>query len=104
MAKISAYVVVYDVSQDSERNRVAKILEGFGVRVQKSAFECLLTTASRRSLLRQLDALKLQSGFVYLYRRAGVRERLSAGCPPSDPQDEAHHAIVFSLQEGESNT
>jgi hypothetical protein len=31
--------------------------------------------------------------------RAGVRERLNAGCPPADPQDESKHAIVISLEE-----
>ena len=96
MAKLLSYVVVYDVSEDRERTRTAKVLEGHGVRVQQSAFECLLTPAARRTLLRQLDGLKLQSGYVYLYRRAGGRDRLAAGCPPANPQDEANHAIVFA--------
>jgi CRISPR-associated protein Cas2 len=33
-------VVCYDIPDDGKRNRVGKILEGFGERVQKSVFEC----------------------------------------------------------------
>ncbi|HEY5481563.1 MAG TPA: CRISPR-associated endonuclease Cas2 [Verrucomicrobiae bacterium] len=40
MARTADYVAVYDVSNDAERTRVAKVLEGFGIRVQMSAFEC----------------------------------------------------------------
>jgi CRISPR-associated protein Cas2 len=34
------YVIAYDISEDSKRNRVARFLEGWGRRVQKSVFEC----------------------------------------------------------------
>lgn len=44
-------VVCYDIPDDKRRNRMAKVLEGFGSRVQKSVFECDLTP-------RQFDALK----------------------------------------------
>ena len=33
-------VVCYDIPDDRRRNRVSKILEGFGERVQWSVFEC----------------------------------------------------------------
>jgi CRISPR-associated protein Cas2 len=33
-------VVCYDIPDDRRRNKVGKILEGFGTRVQKSVFEC----------------------------------------------------------------
>jgi len=36
------YVVAYDIEADRLRSRVAKMLEGFGSRVQKSVFECHL--------------------------------------------------------------
>ena len=34
------YVVAFDISDDKKRYRCAKVLKGFGVRVQKSVFEC----------------------------------------------------------------
>lgn len=33
-------LVVYDIEDDKRRNRVAKVLEGYGQRVQYSVFEC----------------------------------------------------------------
>jgi CRISPR-associated protein Cas2 len=37
------YVVAYDIADDGRRNRVARFLEGWGRRVQKSVFECELS-------------------------------------------------------------
>ncbi|MFP7755989.1 CRISPR-associated endonuclease Cas2 [Thermodesulfobacteriota bacterium B35] len=34
------YIVCYDISDDRARYRVVKALKGFGVRVQKSVFQC----------------------------------------------------------------
>ena len=34
------YIVCYDISDDRARYRVVKALKGFGVRIQKSVFEC----------------------------------------------------------------
>ena len=34
------YLVCFDIVDDRTRRRVAKLLEGYGVRVQKSVFEC----------------------------------------------------------------
>jgi CRISPR-associated protein Cas2 len=38
-------VVIYDIIDNKRRARFAKYLLGFGERVQKSAFECILTSA-----------------------------------------------------------
>lgn len=38
MARI--WMVAYDISDDNRRRKVEKILSGFGMRVQKSVFEC----------------------------------------------------------------
>jgi CRISPR-associated protein Cas2 len=55
----TTYVVAYDVSSDTVRGRVVDLLQGYGVRVQHSVFECQLTDGQLRGLT---DAL----------RRAGV--------------------------------
>jgi CRISPR-associated protein Cas2 len=34
------YLVCFDIVEDRARRRTAKVLEGYGVRVQKSVFEC----------------------------------------------------------------
>lgn len=94
MARPASYVVVYDVTDDAERARVAKIVEGFGVRVQKSAFECVLTRGARTSLEEKLKALDLKTGFVTIYRRDARAKRIALGAVPRNPLDEANYAFV----------
>ena len=36
-------LIIYDIIDNKKRNRIAKFLEGYGTRVQKSAFEAYLT-------------------------------------------------------------
>ncbi|MEC4880429.1 MAG: CRISPR-associated endonuclease Cas2 [Scytonema sp. PMC 1070.18] len=36
------YLVCYDIVSDTRRNKVSKLLETYGLRVQKSVFECVL--------------------------------------------------------------
>lgn len=96
MARDSAYVAVYDMSDDRERTRVATVLEGFGLRVQFSAFELRLSPATRQTLLRRLEDLKLQTGFLYLYRRAGHQDRTAIGVAPADTLAESNHAWVIA--------
>ena len=44
MARTADYAAVYEVSSDSERTRVAGVLEGFGIRVQMTSFESVSYT------------------------------------------------------------
>ncbi|XHX79484.1 MAG: CRISPR-associated endonuclease Cas2 [Stenomitos frigidus ULC029] len=37
------YLICYDITNDRRRDRVSRLLEGYGLRVQKSVFECVLT-------------------------------------------------------------
>jgi CRISPR-associated protein Cas2 len=37
------YLICYDITNDRRRDRVSRLLEGYGMRVQKSVFECVLT-------------------------------------------------------------
>lgn len=65
------YVVAYDVEDDRARLRISKIVGRYGVRVQKSVFECTLEpeTLARltRRLERELEAAP-GSGNVRIYR------------------------------------
>jgi len=49
------YTVAYDITDDKRRNRVAKILQDFGIRIQYSVFEC---NTDRRALLRLQNRLE----------------------------------------------
>ena len=59
-------VVSYDIPDDRRRLRLAKVLEGYGERVQYSVFECNLTA-------RQYDELRKEVVEVINNREDSVR-------------------------------
>ncbi|MCS7289335.1 MAG: CRISPR-associated endonuclease Cas2 [Roseiflexus sp.] len=64
------YVIAYDIPDDARRLKLAKVLEGFGQRVQRSVFECDLTEREYRALLKKVErVIKLDEGdSVRIYR------------------------------------
>ena len=52
--RVYLVVVIYDLVDNKRRYRLNKILEGYGVRVQKSAFECILVKAQYEKMLREI--------------------------------------------------
>lgn len=95
MAKDLSYVVCYDVTEDRERQAVARLLEGYGQRAQRSVFECRLTRAARGRLMRQLQELQLQTGFVYFYPLQPNSSRQEVGnCPTELFPEEAFAFVV----------
>ena len=85
MPRDTAYLIVYDVTDDRERDGVAEIIEGFGLRVQKSVFECRLTRSAKERLVSRLENLQLQSGFLYLYKLGPQIQRHGVGKLPPAP-------------------
>jgi len=64
-------VVIYDIIDNNRRARFAKYLLGFGERVQKSAFECILTSAKYDVLLSGIPQYITKEDFVRVYKLAG---------------------------------
>jgi CRISPR-associated protein Cas2 len=64
------FVIVYDIEDDRTRNRIAKVLEGCGQRVQESVFECDLDAREARTLGERLlrEMRDLHKGSVRFYR------------------------------------
>jgi CRISPR-associated protein Cas2 len=76
------HVVAYDISDDGRRLRLSRLLEGYGVRVQYSVFECDLTAPQHRRLLRELARLMVAGDAVRIYHIANVeRDVLVLGGP-----------------------
>lgn len=52
-------VVAYDIREDLKRERVSKILEKYGTRVNFSVFECMFTDAqlqqAQEKIMKQVD-------------------------------------------------
>lgn len=62
------YMVSYDITDDTRRRRIQKILEGFGARVQYSVFECEISEPHYRELrTRVVDVMDGESAIVRFY-------------------------------------
>ncbi|MBV6622629.1 MAG: CRISPR-associated endonuclease Cas2 [Rivularia sp. (in: Bacteria)] len=51
------YLVCYDIVSDTRRNKVSKLLESYGLRVQKSVFECVLDEEQYKKISKLLMRL-----------------------------------------------
>ncbi|MGP1383439.1 MAG: CRISPR-associated endonuclease Cas2 [Thainema sp.] len=62
------YLICYDIVKTSRRNKVAHLLEGYGLRVQKSVFECVLEDNQLGLLQRKLTRyIKAEEDQVRFY-------------------------------------
>jgi len=61
-------LIIYDISDNSRRYRMAKLLKGFGYRVQRSAFECLLSTSKYNKLISNINKLVVEEDLVRVYK------------------------------------
>ncbi len=51
------YVVTYDIGDTKRRDKVMKIMESVGTRMNYSVFECMLTTIQYNNLIKRLEKL-----------------------------------------------
>ena len=78
-------VVAYDITDDRRRYRVAKCLEGYGVRVNYSVFECVLKARKYEKMKGELAKLidkKEDSVRIYRLCRACLAETETMGVGP----------------------
>lgn len=75
------HVVTYDIGDDRARERVAKVLSGFGWRVQESVFECDVTEDDLELLVERLqEELPPEvAGSIRLYRLCTECQRAARG-------------------------
>lgn len=63
------YVISYDICKDRRRNKVSKVLEGFGQRVQYSIFECYLNNTQLQILkTKLLKLINYNEDSIIIYR------------------------------------
>lgn len=61
-------LVIYDIVDNKRRNEMVKCLEGFGIRVQKSAFEAYLTKKRYEKLINKTSQIiNLQEDSLRIY-------------------------------------
>lgn len=82
-------VVIYDVPDDKRRKALHDFLESYGVRIQKSAFECKIDAWQYKSLVEQLNLMiDPEVELVKLYKLNDSIEVLSWGQLINPPDEE----------------
>ncbi|NLK01410.1 MAG: CRISPR-associated endonuclease Cas2 [Clostridia bacterium] len=61
-------LIIYDISDNKRRNRMAKVLESFGTRVQRSAFEAILRPNKYQKLLKKIEPIPETTDTVRVYK------------------------------------
>lgn len=64
-------VVIYDIPDNKRRLKLSKILKGYGKRVQKSAFECIINKKQYDILVERLKKSIAEEDLLRIYRIAG---------------------------------
>lgn len=72
-------LIIYDISDDKRRLNIVKLLESYGKRVQKSAFEALLNQEQYRELIPKVIRLIGICDNVRLYRLNSSNEVVLLG-------------------------
>ncbi len=87
-------VVCYDIPSDRRRNKVGKILEGFGTRVQKSVFECDLQSKHLQKLKQKVTkVLKDEDSVRYYYLCAECLLKVEVVNGPPVTQTQLYFAV-----------
>ena len=94
-ARNRIYVVVYDISEDAERNRVSDLLIAYGIRVQYSVFECKLTKRRYTEMLAALDEAGIKTGFIKIYRTDANTKAMVIGTKRDDDIDQEDACIII---------
>jgi len=88
-------VVSYDIANNRRRQKVVKIMEGYGRRVQYSVFECRLTARNYRNLREKLASVidsKHDSILFYPLCQPCLRQRDGLG--RGRPEPEKEHLVI----------
>ena len=91
MEQKSLILVIYDIIENKRRSRLVKILEGYGFRVQKSAFEARLSDRQYQKLLSAVENFALEEDNIRIYKINGQGEIRSFGIQ----QDEFENEVLI---------
>lgn len=91
MEQKSLILVIYDIIENKRRSRLVKILEGYGFRVQKSAFEARLSDRQYQKLLSAVENFALEDDNIRIYKINGQGEIRSFGIQ----QDEFENEVLI---------
>ena len=77
-------LIIYDIISNKHRVKMAKLLSGYGMRVQKSAFEARMNKNQYARLLRDIKAVLEKDDNVRIYKLHGYEEIKTFGSKKYD--------------------
>lgn len=72
-------LIIYDITENKTRLKLSKLLLGYGFRIQKSAFEAVMTKKKYKELLEKLPAYTSSSDSIRVYKIIGKGQVVSFG-------------------------
>lgn len=81
-------LVIYDIVDNKKRNKLAKYLQGYGNRVQKSAFEATISKKKYEQLLREVPAFISREDSIRIYRISGRGQVTAWGIENNTEQED----------------
>ena len=81
-------LIIYDIIDNKRRIRLSKYLQGFGFRIQKSAFEALIHERVYRKMLSGLEQYVTEDDNIRVYRIIGKGQVRNFGKQVSEAAEE----------------
>ena len=81
-------LIIYDIIENKKRVKLAKLLQGYGFRIQKSAFEAVITKKKYKKLLKELAPFGNAEDSVQVYKIIGKGQVTNIGKPLENEQEE----------------
>lgn len=72
-------LIIYDIIDNKKRLKLSKLLLGYGFRIQKSAFEAVITKKKYKELLERLPSYASPEDSIRVYKIIGKGQAVSFG-------------------------
>ncbi len=80
-------LVIYDITDNKRRNKFVKLMEMYGVRVQKSAFEMIIDSKQYNRLVSKIPQYIEKEDNVRVYKLKISGEVVSWGSGMTEPEE-----------------
>ncbi len=81
-------LIIYDIVDNKKRVKLSKLLLGYGFRIQKSAFEAILTKKKYTELISRLPAYVSGEDSIKVYKIIGRGQVVSFGKKMDNEQED----------------
>ncbi|MCM1326304.1 MAG: CRISPR-associated endonuclease Cas2 [Bacteroidales bacterium] len=85
-------LIIYDITDNKKRLKLSKLLLGYGFRIQKSAFEAVITDKRYKELLERLPAYTSPEDSIRAYKIIGKGQVVTFG---KKTETEAEDIIII---------